>query len=96
VQLRLAVVRDGIPFAQVNSRGSKLSSKPGSYKAQLEMSLSYFMDGEHDIYCSIADAETGEELAFVSNANSFYITDTSPNLYGMLRLDCSWSELPLK
>jgi ABC-2 type transport system ATP-binding protein len=92
IELRLAIVKEGIAFAHINTRGQKLPQKPGTYYADLELDTEYFMDGQHEIYCGVFDADNEEELDFRSKANSFMITGPDPMLYGNLRLKGNWQE----
>jgi ABC-2 type transport system ATP-binding protein len=92
VELRLAIIRDGIAFAHINTRDRQLPIKPGMYYMDLELNTDYFMDGQHEIYCGVFDAGNEEELDFKSKANSFLMTGADPTLYGYLRLKGTWQD----
>jgi ABC-2 type transport system ATP-binding protein len=92
VELRLAIVKDGVGFAHINTRNMNLPTKPGKYQQDLELSTEYFMDGQHEIYCGVFDVKNEEQLDFRSKAASFLITNPDPNLYGFTRLKGSWLE----
>lgn len=96
IELRLAIVKDGVGFAHISTKGYDLSDRPGNYKTSIEASLSYLMNGEYSIYCGIFDSKSGEELAYKANIASFYVTDKDEAKNGIVRLDSSWLNLPLK
>jgi ABC-2 type transport system ATP-binding protein len=92
VELRLALVKDGVAFAHINTRGTKLPTSPGKYSVDLNLSTECLMDGQHEVYCGVFDADTEEELAFKTKAASFLITNSDPTRYGFMRIEGGWRD----
>lgn len=90
VQIRVALLKDGIAGAHINSNTIKLKNNPGKHRVECTIGLENLLDGKHSIVSGLYDADTGRTLAYVSGS-TFYVECKDTTRSGMFKLDYEWN-----
>lgn len=96
VEIRIAIEKEGISFAHVNTRDKDLPSAPGRYTTEVTLDTTNLLEGIHDIYWGVYNKLTGKQLAFANRSASFFIKRHEPTKYGLMYMDSKWSKTDLK
>jgi len=90
VELRLAIAKEGISFAHINSRDIQLPETPGTHSARINIQTNNLLEGLHDVYWGVFDKKTDKQLAFYNKAISFFVKKNAPTKYGLMDIDGAW------
>lgn len=91
IELRLAVVSNGIAVAHRNSRHIILNPSPESKKAVFTIDLKNFLSGNYDLNAGINDRKSGVLYASQTKADSFYVGHNKDESYfGYFKLNGEW------
>lgn len=91
-ELRMAVVKEGMAVAHINSKSIPLQLKKGDHSVAFMLELDNFLGGNHEVSGGIYDAETGEQIAFAHAKNNIYIADEDKHRSGLFHLVGTWKK----
>lgn len=94
IQLRVAIVKDGMAIAHINSSSLPLRLSKGKHTIVLSLELDNFLSGNHEVSGGAYNAETGEQIAFSHAKNHVFIVDNDTRRSGLFRLDGTWKQEP--
>lgn len=89
-EVRMAIVKDGIAIAHINSKEAGAFEGSGHHKATLQVNLADFLGGNHEINWGVYNTNTGERLAFLDRSESFFVKHTDNTRSGFFSIDGTW------
>jgi len=92
IEVRIAILKDGVSFTHVNTGGRLLPSKEGKYILNVELDTTNYLEGRHDVFWGVYNKDTGKQLAFFNRAATFFIKRHDPTVYGWMYTKAQWSE----
>lgn len=91
LEIRMAILKDGVATAHINSKSLGVIRGEGFHKASLAIELADFLGGNHEINWGVYNSNTGERIAFMDRGESFFIKNNDETRSGFFKINGIWS-----
>lgn len=92
IELRFAVLNNGIAIAHRNSRDIKFEDTVGKKSVSFFIDTNNFIGGDYSIDAAIVNRKTGERYAGINKTDSFFIEKQPDIYYGYFKVEGEWRD----